>query len=354
MVWGGDSTGVYSVRSGYYLLLQGDQALNPDTKLFSCLWAIKCPQKIKIHVWRLIWQFVPTRYCLYSRRIISNPICPLCNLASETVEHAMCECYNASMVWSSLGIFWPIQVNDMPFKEWLSWLFESLPVQKHVLIVTILWSIWHARNKQVHDHTQQSYQQICVFISSYCKELENLLPKLQGNVSNMKQQFWQGPSPNLVKANFDASFSAIEKSTWSGVVIRDFAGEVLGACRRFTPHVSSAFLAEAFAALHAIELLLDLGFDSAIVEGDSLTVIKKLQSKKPDLSILSALIFDIKEKARSMRICRFVFAPRASNRVAHLIAGDSSLESIDRYWVEETPSSAVHAVVSDRQHLNQG
>ncbi|KAK8475971.1 hypothetical protein V6N12_033733 [Hibiscus sabdariffa] len=117
----------------------------------------------------------------------------------------------------------------------------------------------------------------------------------------------------------------------------------MGACRRFSPYVASAFMAEAYVALHAIDLLADLGFDSAVIEGDSLTIIKKLQASSSDLSELSAIIFEVQAKAKTLRKCFFNFTPRASNQVAHIIAKDFSLNSSDHFWVEEIPSSALRA-----------
>ncbi|KAL4368101.1 hypothetical protein GQ457_05G029660 [Hibiscus cannabinus] len=126
----------------------------------------------------------------------------------------------------------------------------------------------------------------------------------------------------------------------------------MGACRRFSPYVASAFMAEAYAALHAIDLLVDLGFDSAVIEGDSLTIIKKLQASTSDLSELSAIIFEVQAKAKTLRNCSFNFTSRASNQVAHIIAKDFSLNSSDRFWVEEIPSSALRAAASDCRNLH--
>ncbi|KAK8711779.1 hypothetical protein V6N13_147044 [Hibiscus sabdariffa] len=126
----------------------------------------------------------------------------------------------------------------------------------------------------------------------------------------------------------------------------------MGACRRFSPYVASAFMAEAYAVLHAIDLLADLGFDSAVIEGDSLTIIKKLQASSSDLSEWSAIIFEVQAKAKTLRNCFFNFTLRASNQVAHIIAKDFSLNSGDRFWVEEIPSSALHAVAFDCRNLH--
>ncbi|KAK8624914.1 hypothetical protein V6N13_089800 [Hibiscus sabdariffa] len=88
-----------------------------------------------------------------------------------------------------------------------------------------------------------------------------------------------------------------------------------------------------------------------VIEGDSLTIIKKLQASSSDLSELSAIIFEVQAKAKTLRNCSFNFTPRASNQVAHIIAKDFSLNSGDRFWVEEIPSSALRAVAFDCRNL---
>ncbi|KAL4318018.1 hypothetical protein GQ457_18G000980 [Hibiscus cannabinus] len=266
-------------------------------------------------------EFLPTRYCLYNRRIALDPICPVCNLANETTEHVFRDCHIACLVWTRLGFVWPQYATLLPFKEWLSWLFDSFPMNRLVLLVITLWSLWYARNKKVHEANLQTPEQI-------------------------------SPDPPLVKANFDASFSSVDRASWSGVVVRNSIGEIMGACRRFSPYVASAFMAEAYAALHAIDLLVDLGFDSAVIEGDSLTIIKKLQASSSDLSELSAIIFEVQAKAKTLRNCSFNFTSRASNQVAHIIAKDFSLNSGDRFWVEEIPSSALRVAASDCRNLH--
>ncbi|GMI80620.1 hypothetical protein HRI_001731300 [Hibiscus trionum] len=122
----------------------------------------------------------------------------------------------------------------------------------------------------------------------------------------------------------------------------------MGACRRITFHVSSAFQAEAVAALHAVKLLSDLGFRRVEIEGDSLTTIKKLQSNNPDMSVISGIIHEIKERAKDFFKISYTHTFRRANMAAHLIAGAFRLGSDDLFLVEEVPDCALLAVERDR------
>ncbi|KAK8483140.1 hypothetical protein V6N13_012689 [Hibiscus sabdariffa] len=186
-----------------------------------------------------------------------------------------------------------------------------------------------------------------IFIVSYCRELDFLSHKLQV-IPIIQKPLQQAPDPSLVKVNFDASFFSVDKSFWPGVVVCNSAWEIMRACRHFTSYVASAFMGEAYAALHSVHLMADLGLDSTIIEGDSSTVVKKLQASSSDLSELSSLIFDVQARAKTMRKCLFNFTPCASNQVAYIIAEDFSLNSGDRLSVEEILSSILRAAASDR------
>ncbi|KAK8500642.1 hypothetical protein V6N12_020334 [Hibiscus sabdariffa] len=159
------------------------------------------------------------------------------------------------------------------------------------LLVITLWSLWYARNKKVYEANLQTPEQICAFIVSYYRELEFIAPKLQ-LISSTQNSLWQAPDLPLIKANFDASFSSVDRASWSGVV-----------------------------------------------------------ASSPDLSELSAVIFEVQVKAKSLRNCSFNFTPCASNQVAHIIAKDFFLNSGDRFWVEEIPSSALRAAAFDCRNL---
>ncbi|KAK5819096.1 hypothetical protein PVK06_024055 [Gossypium arboreum] len=89
-------------------------------------------------------------------------------------------------------------------------------------------------------------------------------------------------------------FHSPSKTSCAGVVIRNRHGIVLGSHTVVCKHIPSAFVALPTTCLHVVHLGLALGFPYVIVEGDSLTVLCKVQSSRPDLSILDAYIQDMK------------------------------------------------------------
>ncbi|KAK8510515.1 hypothetical protein V6N13_110035 [Hibiscus sabdariffa] len=62
--------------------------------------------------------------------------------------------------------------------------------------------------------------------------------------------------------------------------------------------VTNAFIAQALACKQAVLFARDMDFSSVIIEGDSLTVIKKLNASNSDKSTISPIIHDIKVLVR--------------------------------------------------------
>lgn len=73
ITWRGETSSEYSVRSEYKLLLQGltnpnaRQEQNTEGDLYKKLWLLNLPQKIKITMWRIICNFIPTLNNLHYR-----------------------------------------------------------------------------------------------------------------------------------------------------------------------------------------------------------------------------------------------------------------------------------------------
>ncbi|XVF44181.1 hypothetical protein PTKIN_Ptkin02bG0100300 [Pterospermum kingtungense] len=77
-------------------------------------------------------------------------------------------------------------------------------------------------------------------------------------------------------------------------IVRDAMGQVLGSLASGIVHVMDPLFAKAEEALQAVIFGLQMGLTKVILEGDSLTIINKLCSQKEDLSIVRAIILDIK------------------------------------------------------------
>ncbi|KAK8558624.1 hypothetical protein V6N12_041925 [Hibiscus sabdariffa] len=142
-------------------------------------------------------------------------------------------------------------------------------------------------------------------------------PRIQGQ--------WLAPAPNVIKLNFDAAFECQSMRSVSG--------------------------AEVLACLVAVNFARDLGFTRVVIEGDSLTVIKKCQSENIDASLISPLIVDIKEVSKVFVSVSYGFVHREANGAAHVLAQEGKMYSSPMYWMEETPPNTTLAADKDRERL---
>lgn len=111
--------------------------------------------------------------------------------------------------------------------------------------------------------------------------------------------------------------------------------------------MSSSFAAEALACLEAVKLGRDLGLVNAILEGDSLTVVKKCLSDEEDRSELCAYIKNIKLALHGMGSWTLKHVRRSANILADRIANES-LKTQERFFlIGSVPSYAIKALMDD-------
>lgn len=103
VIWPHTQSGVYTVKSGYYLLCQTRNSLNDDTdnptpprKLWKLIWSMTVPSKVWNFLWRAVNNAIPVMTSLVKRQVLSKATCEQCKLQPESVLHALwsCPCLN--------------------------------------------------------------------------------------------------------------------------------------------------------------------------------------------------------------------------------------------------------------------
>ena len=115
---------------------------------------------------------------------------------------------------------------------------------------------------------------------------------------------WKPPLLGLFKINFDgATFEYLNQAS-IGVVIGDEHGLIIAALSQCIPLPSSVSMVEALVARRALIFAQEISIFSVEVEGDSLQVIRAINSKKLDGIGLGHIIQDIKQMGSCMQSCR--------------------------------------------------
>ncbi|XP_075659226.1 uncharacterized protein LOC142629127 [Castanea sativa] len=148
----------------------------------------------------------------------------------------------------------------------------------------------------------------------------------------------------MVKINIDR---AVSNQSRIGVVIRDNNGVALASCSEKIHQAYKPKEVEVLAALRAVSFVLELGFRNAILEGDSLDLIKALKSAECSLSPIGLLIDDVKRVANNFVRLFYSHVKRNSNRVAHSLAKNALRIPDFQVWMEDVPSHIVSFLQSN-------
>lgn len=104
LVWHFHPSGEFTVRSGYHLAQnideEGSNGLQCGlAKVLKKVWNSKIPPRIKIHIWRMLFDALPTRINLFIRRVIQNQQCSFCQNHNEDIAHIFWYCNFAQKVY---------------------------------------------------------------------------------------------------------------------------------------------------------------------------------------------------------------------------------------------------------------
>lgn len=252
-------------------------------------------------------------------------------------------------IWNQLGLSRHTVTTGLSIYEWVKKFLVQNSIPQCRTFCYGIWAIWADRNKFVHEGHLSTTLETALFIKRYLQELDGVNSKIIPNP--LPRIHWQPPTQNFVKINFDAGYDKNNKRACFGVVIQDFEGNVLYSKTRLHKDVPSSFAAKAMAAFDAIELGLQLGFSMIEVEGDSLTVIRKLQDKKLDKSVLGTYIYNIRGICSDLQNCLFKHIAKHANGVAHILATECLKREEDTYLVRAIPFFAQMVVETDKRRF---
>uniref|UniRef100_A0ACD5TZU3 Uncharacterized protein n=1 Tax=Avena sativa TaxID=4498 RepID=A0ACD5TZU3_AVESA len=144
--WRLQPSGEFSVGSAYRALFQG-----PELTWTSPLWKAPLSLSIRIFVWQLLRDRLPSGVEVAKRRGPGTGLCPLCG-TPETWSHILFSCSAARALWSfvqealgpawqaqELGEFLQTQANRAGGGRRLFWL----------VFAGISWTLWNVHNKMV-------------------------------------------------------------------------------------------------------------------------------------------------------------------------------------------------------------
>ncbi|XP_058726829.1 uncharacterized protein LOC131642356 [Vicia villosa] len=139
----------FSVASCYEFLDSNRIPYGPPNihdGVFSLLWKLDVPFKIKAFGWRLFRSRLPIKDQLALRGIalsLDNSLCSFCGVCSENLNHLFFECGVVKKIWRDIAV--SVGKGDSYFVECLA--FYMVKGRKlGVVWLAITWAIWLVRN----------------------------------------------------------------------------------------------------------------------------------------------------------------------------------------------------------------
>lgn len=123
-----------------------------------------------------------------------------------------------------------------------------------------------------------------------------------------------------VKVNFDGATFAADNTVGLGVVIRNDAGLVMASLSQLIPMPSTVVEVEVLAARRALELAMECGFDSIVLEGDSEVLYKALKKGTRCLIHYGHLTADKQFLISHFTAFKLSVVRRHCNKLTHALA----------------------------------
>jgi len=129
LYWRGDSPGRFKIKSAIGVICKVHDAMIGDS--WDWVWKIKAPQRCKMLIRLALHSRLLTNANSEKQRLTNDPLCPLCELEYENVEHVIRRCLEAQYIWSyffskRLGI----RVENLGFQEWIKAIVLDCQVEK--------------------------------------------------------------------------------------------------------------------------------------------------------------------------------------------------------------------------------
>jgi hypothetical protein len=167
--WMHDKHGQYTVRSAYNLARTASffsdtgaagrgscSDRDTETKLWKTVWAIQAPNKMKVVLWSVIHDCLPTCHQLVHRHIPADDRCRFYGQL-ERVEHLFILCPFTRAIWEVIKEQFRLRLcrkNLVNIKQWMSEFLKRESETSATVLAVTCWHVWEARNELRNDDVQ--------------------------------------------------------------------------------------------------------------------------------------------------------------------------------------------------------
>ncbi|XP_042942922.1 uncharacterized protein LOC122277108 [Carya illinoinensis] len=236
------------------------------------IWELEVPNMVKAFLWKAANELLATKKKLYQKKIVKDPICPICHREEELVMHK-----------------WRRAEGD--FMALWEKLMDGFDREKLEVVAIQMRNVWLRRNTFVFENRLSCPKRLLLSAIEVLEEYKQANRRKNADIKRGKMGM--------------------------GVIMRDVNGEaLLAACdKKF--NVQLAEVAECYALWKALKVCSDLNVQKVIFEGNAKGVIAAVQSEEENLSIIGPLVDDIRDVLSDRKEWSLQFDYREMNKVAH-------------------------------------
>uniref|UniRef100_A0A803PR48 Reverse transcriptase n=1 Tax=Cannabis sativa TaxID=3483 RepID=A0A803PR48_CANSA len=329
--WLAEKDGFYSIRCAYKLIQEQNFVSAPTETggFWRKMWAMKMPPKSKDLIWRAASSCLSTKTNLCIKKVLSEDICPFCNVFAETEFHVLVQCTFAWSCWEFFGF--SMAGREAPsLLDWLDKTLQMYHGDYGNCVIMLCWALWSARNDLIWKHRTRNVRDVVVFADStldqWLKAQGNgNLPSLSPLQKRDGAELWT-KSILGIKVNVGATIFDHDHKFGYGCVVRSSDGGLIAATAGCKIGRVSPELAEIMSIREALSWLKSHNFSQVVIEADRLVCVEAIRSFAALVSAFGLVVEECRNMLNNLSHVSLVFVKRSTNRAAHFIAQNSRQE----------------------------
>ena len=297
-IWRDSSIGVITVKSAYFYArkMLGNEVhlLSQKKPGWRIFWTAKTIIRVKLFIWRLINEVIPTGSILHRKGLDANLCCKVCGQQGDTLRHVFLDCIHSKVVWrlcayEIITVWGSLWDETEMWDRFLKWL-QSKELVETWMYVT--WLLWYNRNQCVHRLSCRILAEI-TRNAFRMKDDFLMVSRPTEDTFQRRPERWFPPFHGRFKLNVDAAFCPRNKVAFLGMVARNESGDFCVCAIMKTDKVDSTLQAELMAIAFGLKMAMEISLPFVCVESDFLMAIQEILKHHDSFCLWKSIISDI-------------------------------------------------------------
>ena len=356
LIWAGTKRGIFSVKSAYRLQVtnQNSQAASSSSSmmaqnLWSSLWAVQVPPKVKLFIWKACQNIIPTQTKLFEKGITHSYSCLWCEDEPETSDHVLWGYEFAQKVWNSCPV--PIGIHQRSLKLFTD-VIGSFISELQTLVIeiafTTAWALWKARNETVWEVKVPGVDAICQEAVALASDFLEAKSKVMVTTGGLGGPFrWQRPPADVWKLNMACHSSSISSRIGLGILICDSEGAVMAVLEDSLMRNNELLQVHAKAVLVALKFAYDVGLRFLLVEVVNQELCSLIQAGSPCFDPIGVIVDDICFWIPLFSSICFGVSKKICNKAAQALAIEAASSLLLQVWLDDHPACITSIIHED-------